>query len=59
MLSPRFAPLSNDSIRYLPVLATPDYIELRQTPRAARKFRGRLFAVNYRKAPQYPWPCPL
>lgn len=20
---------------------------------------GRAFAVNYRKAPQYPWPCPL
>ncbi|KAL5530703.1 hypothetical protein ACEPAF_6961 [Sanghuangporus sanghuang] len=25
----------------------------------ARKMRGRVFAVNYRKAPQYPWPCPL
>ncbi|KAG8973549.1 hypothetical protein FRB90_009907, partial [Tulasnella sp. 427] len=25
----------------------------------ARKLGGRAFAVNYRKAPQYPWPCPL
>ncbi|KAF8914168.1 Alpha/Beta hydrolase protein [Gymnopilus junonius] len=25
----------------------------------AHKFEGRAFAVNYRKAPQYPWPCPL
>ncbi|KAF8969460.1 hypothetical protein BDZ97DRAFT_1653726 [Flammula alnicola] len=25
----------------------------------AHKFKGRAFAVNYRKAPQYPWPCPL
>ncbi|KAF9006563.1 hypothetical protein BDQ17DRAFT_1302956 [Cyathus striatus] len=25
----------------------------------ARKIKGRVFAVNYRKAPQYPWPCPL
>lgn len=25
--------------------------------RFARKFGGRAFAVNYRKAPQYPWPC--
>ncbi|KAG2154960.1 alpha beta-hydrolase [Suillus bovinus] len=25
----------------------------------AHKIRGRAFAVNYRKAPQYPWPCPL
>ncbi|KAF8165523.1 lipase/esterase [Crassisporium funariophilum] len=25
----------------------------------ARKYKGRAFAVNYRKAPQYPWPCPL
>ncbi|KAG1783122.1 alpha beta-hydrolase [Suillus placidus] len=25
----------------------------------ARKIRGRAFTVNYRKAPQYPWPCPL
>ncbi|EJD01135.1 lipase/esterase [Fomitiporia mediterranea MF3/22] len=25
----------------------------------ARKIEGRVFAVNYRKAPQYPWPCPL
>ncbi|KAJ6628840.1 hypothetical protein B0H10DRAFT_1989479 [Mycena sp. CBHHK59/15] len=24
-----------------------------------RKIQGRAFAVNYRKAPQYPWPCPL
>ncbi|KAI0751533.1 alpha/beta-hydrolase [Daedaleopsis nitida] len=30
-----------------------------QVIRYARKFRGRAFAVNYRKAPQYPWPCPL
>ncbi|KAK0468142.1 uncharacterized protein EV420DRAFT_1503082 [Desarmillaria tabescens] len=30
-----------------------------QIIRYARKFRGRAFAVNYRKAPQYPWPCPL
>jgi len=21
--------------------------------------RGRCFAVNYRKAPQFPWPCAL
>ncbi|KAF8897716.1 Alpha/Beta hydrolase protein [Infundibulicybe gibba] len=26
---------------------------------SARKIKGRVFAVNYRKAPQYPWPCPL
>ncbi|GBE80022.1 alpha/beta-hydrolase [Sparassis crispa] len=25
----------------------------------ARKMKGRAFTVNYRKAPQYPWPCPL
>lgn len=25
----------------------------------ARKIQGRAFTVNYRKAPQYPWPCPL
>ncbi|KAG1806633.1 alpha beta-hydrolase [Suillus plorans] len=25
----------------------------------AHKIRGRAFTVNYRKAPQYPWPCPL
>ncbi|KAI0082430.1 alpha/beta-hydrolase [Panus rudis PR-1116 ss-1] len=25
----------------------------------SRKFHGRVFTVNYRKAPQYPWPCPL
>lgn len=25
--------------------------------RFARKFGGRAFAINYRKAPQYPWPC--
>ncbi|CEH12996.1 Arylacetamide deacetylase [Ceraceosorus bombacis] len=25
----------------------------------ARKFGGRVFAPNYRKAPGYPWPCPL
>ncbi|KDN37665.1 alpha/beta-hydrolase [Tilletiaria anomala UBC 951] len=31
-----------------------------QIIRYARKFGGRAFAVNYRKAPnQYPWPCPL
>ncbi|KAG2013285.1 endoplasmic reticulum protein [Coprinopsis cinerea AmutBmut pab1-1] len=30
-----------------------------QILRYARKFRGRAFAVNYRKAPQYPWPCPV
>ncbi|KAF9268159.1 alpha/beta-hydrolase [Marasmius fiardii PR-910] len=30
-----------------------------QLIRYARKFKGRVFAVNYRKAPQYPWPCPL
>ncbi|KAG8712777.1 hypothetical protein FRC11_014217 [Ceratobasidium sp. 423] len=30
-----------------------------QITRFARKFNGRAFAVNYRKAPQYPWPCPL
>ncbi|KAH6915136.1 lipase/esterase [Coprinopsis sp. MPI-PUGE-AT-0042] len=30
-----------------------------QMLRFARKFRGRVFAVNYRKAPQYPWPCPV
>ncbi|KAJ3533909.1 hypothetical protein NMY22_g7140 [Coprinellus aureogranulatus] len=23
------------------------------------KLKGRAFAVNYRKAPQYPWPCPV
>ncbi|KAH7931203.1 alpha/beta-hydrolase [Leucogyrophana mollusca] len=30
-----------------------------QIIRYAREMRGRAFAVNYRKAPQYPWPCPL
>ncbi|KAI0700770.1 alpha/beta-hydrolase [Cytidiella melzeri] len=30
-----------------------------QIIRFARKIKGRAFAVNYRKAPQYPWPCPL
>ncbi|KDQ64305.1 hypothetical protein JAAARDRAFT_64179 [Jaapia argillacea MUCL 33604] len=30
-----------------------------QIIRYARKMKGRAFAVNYRKAPQYPWPCPL
>ncbi|KAI0089132.1 alpha/beta-hydrolase [Irpex rosettiformis] len=30
-----------------------------QIIRFARKIEGRAFAVNYRKAPQYPWPCPL
>ncbi|KAJ3576185.1 hypothetical protein NP233_g603 [Leucocoprinus birnbaumii] len=24
-----------------------------------RKIRGRVFTVNYRKAPQYPWPCAI
>lgn len=30
-----------------------------QIIRYSRKMHGRVFAVNYRKAPQYPWPCPL
>ncbi|KAI1786660.1 alpha/beta-hydrolase [Ganoderma leucocontextum] len=30
-----------------------------QVIRYAKKIRGRAFSVNYRKAPQYPWPCPL
>ncbi|KAI0031668.1 hypothetical protein K488DRAFT_51609 [Vararia minispora EC-137] len=30
-----------------------------QIIRYAKKLKGRAFAVNYRKAPQYPWPCPL
>ncbi|KAF9076850.1 hypothetical protein BDP27DRAFT_1254731 [Rhodocollybia butyracea] len=30
-----------------------------QVIRYARKIKGRAFAVNYRKAPQYPWPAPL
>ncbi|THH16438.1 hypothetical protein EW146_g4194 [Bondarzewia mesenterica] len=30
-----------------------------QVIRYAHKFHGRAFTVNYRKAPQYPWPCPL
>ncbi|KAG1815580.1 uncharacterized protein BJ212DRAFT_1357329 [Suillus subaureus] len=30
-----------------------------QVIKYARKIRGRAFTVNYRKAPQYPWPCPL
>ncbi|KAK7061901.1 alpha beta-hydrolase [Favolaschia claudopus] len=30
-----------------------------QLIRYARKIKGKVFAVNYRKAPQYPWPCPL
>ncbi|CCM05570.1 uncharacterized protein FIBRA_07797 [Fibroporia radiculosa] len=30
-----------------------------QVIRYARLIKGRAFAVNYRKAPQYPWPCPL
>ncbi|KAJ4478319.1 hypothetical protein J3R30DRAFT_3480447 [Lentinula aciculospora] len=30
-----------------------------QIIRYARKIQGRAFAVNYRKAPQYPFPCPL
>ncbi|EIN10888.1 alpha/beta-hydrolase [Punctularia strigosozonata HHB-11173 SS5] len=28
-----------------------------QIIRYARKMKGRAFAMNYRKAPQYPWPC--
>lgn len=27
--------------------------------RFSRKFGGRAFAIQYRKSPQYPWPCPL
>ncbi|KZV93411.1 alpha/beta-hydrolase [Exidia glandulosa HHB12029] len=30
-----------------------------QVARYARKLHGRVFSVNYRKAPGYPWPCPL
>ncbi|KAL9932951.1 hypothetical protein V8E36_008206 [Tilletia maclaganii] len=30
-----------------------------QIIRFARKFGGRALAVNYRKAPDYPWPAPL
>ncbi|KAJ6515694.1 Alpha/Beta hydrolase protein [Mycena sanguinolenta] len=30
-----------------------------QLIRYSRKIKGRVFAVNYRKAPQYPWPCPV
>ncbi|KAJ7240331.1 Alpha/Beta hydrolase protein [Mycena haematopus] len=30
-----------------------------QLIRYSRKIKGRVFAVNYRKAPQYPWPCPI
>ncbi|EPQ59012.1 alpha/beta-hydrolase [Gloeophyllum trabeum ATCC 11539] len=30
-----------------------------QVIRYARKMKGRAFVTNYRKAPQYPWPCPL
>lgn len=30
-----------------------------QIIRYAREFRGRAFTVNYRKAPQYPWPCAI
>ncbi|KAJ6539532.1 Alpha/Beta hydrolase protein [Mycena capillaripes] len=30
-----------------------------QLIRYSRKIKGKVFAVNYRKAPQYPWPCPL
>ncbi|KAE8216523.1 hypothetical protein CF327_g374 [Tilletia walkeri] len=30
-----------------------------QVIRFARKFGGRALAVNYRKAPDYPWPAPL
>ncbi|KAF9453039.1 alpha/beta-hydrolase [Macrolepiota fuliginosa MF-IS2] len=30
-----------------------------QVLRHTRKFHGRAFTVNYRKAPQYPWPCAI
>ncbi|KAF5333486.1 hypothetical protein D9611_002644 [Ephemerocybe angulata] len=30
-----------------------------QIIRHAHKLKGRAFTVNYRKAPQYPWPCPV
>lgn len=30
-----------------------------QILRYARKFKGRAFAVNYRKSPQYPFPCAI
>lgn len=30
-----------------------------QIVRLARKMGGRAFVPNYRKAPGYPWPCPL
>lgn len=30
-----------------------------QVIKYAHKIQGRAFTVNYRKAPQYPWPCPL
>lgn len=30
-----------------------------QIVRLARKMGGRAFCPNYRKAPGYPWPCPL
>ncbi|KAJ7639044.1 Alpha/Beta hydrolase protein [Roridomyces roridus] len=30
-----------------------------QLIRYARKIKGRVFAVNYRKSPQYPFPCAL
>ncbi|TFK71796.1 alpha/beta-hydrolase [Pluteus cervinus] len=30
-----------------------------QLIRYARETKARIFTVNYRKAPQYPWPCPL
>lgn len=30
-----------------------------QMARFARKHHGRVFSVSYRKAPGYPWPCPL
>jgi len=39
-----------------PVLHVARYLT---GPRTAHKFKGRAFAVNYRKAPQYPWPCPV
>ncbi|KAF9057965.1 hypothetical protein BJ165DRAFT_1424900 [Panaeolus papilionaceus] len=30
-----------------------------QVLRYAHKMKSKAFTVNYRKAPQYPWPCPL
>ncbi|EGO27799.1 hypothetical protein SERLADRAFT_435565 [Serpula lacrymans var. lacrymans S7.9] len=45
--------------RYLNLLFPPADTHRYQILRYARKAKGRAFAVNYRKAPQYPWPCPL